>query len=167
MLDRKQCVELYDGAECKGDVALFASTSREAFATARKICAKCPVVALCFTHVNPVQDEFTGTCAGKLYYEGKDVSAVPEALPPPVFRMADVDLLSVEAMIDAKFTEWSGYSSGTLMTVCWLLRRKYTLNRISKLSGMEKTYVSALVNAFDDGASPDFKDFIASQISDA
>lgn len=167
MLDRKQCVELYDGAECKGDVVLFASTSREAFATARKICAKCPVVSLCYTHVNPEQDEFTGTCAGRLYYGGKDVSDSPGELPPPVFRMSDVDLLGVEVMIESKFADWDDHTTGTLMTVCWLLRRRFTLNRISKLSGMEKPYVAALVNAFDDGASPDFKDFIASQISDA
>jgi hypothetical protein len=116
-----------------------------------------------------VQDEFTGTCAGKLYYEGKDVSDTPYALPPPVFRLSDVELLGVEAMIECKFasTEWVGHTTGTLMTICWMLRRKYTLNRISKLSGLEKVYVAALVNAFDDGASPDFKDFIASQISDA
>lgn len=166
MLDRKQCLELYDNAKCDGEVGLFASTSREAFTVARTRCAACPVVALCYEHVNPVEDKFTGTCAGRLFYEGKDVTDAPEALPPPVFRLKDVDLVIVEEFADAAgLQDWEDHSVSTLMTVSWMLRRKLTFNRLAKISGLEKTYVISLVQGFDDGAPADFKEFIAAQIS--
>lgn len=164
-LNRKQCIELYDKAECRGEVGLFASANREAFTIARQICAGCPVTDLCFTHVNPVEDEFTGTCAGRLYYDGVDVTDTPDALPPPVFRIGDVNLAVTSAILDGECDEWHGHSVSTVMSACWGLRRKFTLNRISKLSGLEKAYVAKLVQAFDDGAPSDFRDFIASQSS--
>lgn len=166
-LDRKECLELYDNAACSGEVTLFASTSRDAFQVAQTRCNACPVLSLCFRHVNPVEDGFTGTCAGRLYYEGTDVTETPGALPPPVFRLREVDLMMASALIDGSDNVWEGHSDSTVMTVCWGLRKKYTLNRISKVSGLAKDHVARLVYAFDDGAPTDFKDFIASQISDA
>lgn len=165
LLDRKQCVTLYENAECSGEVALFAATSRDAYAVARKMCAKCPVVSLCYQHVNPEEDSFTGTCAGKLWYEGVDVSDKPETLAPPVFRIVEVDILITSALIDGDCKEWDGHSVSTVMSACWGLRKKHTLNRISKMSGLTKDHVAQLVQAFDDGSPSDFRDFIASQSS--
>lgn len=164
MLDRKQCVELYENAACTGEVALFASTSREAYRVAKRRCTACPVVALCFSHVNPAEDRFTGTCAGRLYYEGSDVTDAPDALPPPVFRLADVDLLVATALLEGSTEVWEDHTESTLMTAFWGLRRKrVTLNRLAKLSGLDRDRVEQLVQAFDDGATPDFKDFTESQ----
>lgn len=164
-LNRKQCVELYERAECSGEVTLFSSTSREAYFMALKSCAKCPVLQLCLEHVNPVEDSFTGTCAGRLYYDGVDVTATPQALPPPVFRLKDVNLALISAVLDGEDDEWADSALSTVMTICWALRkRKYTLNRISKLAGLDKEYTGKMVQAFEDGATPDFRDFIASQL---
>lgn len=164
-LNRKQCVELYERAECSGEVTLFSSTSREAYWIAKKMCTECPVVSLCYTHVNPVEDGFTGTCAGRLYYDGADVTDAPDALPPPVFRLKDVNLALISAVLDGEDDEWADSALSTVMTLCWALRRKkYTLNRISKLADLDKEYTGKLVQAFDDGATPDFRDFIASQL---
>lgn len=175
-LNRKECVTLYEGSRCTGEVALFASTSRDAFEVAGRMCAGCPVADLCLQHVNPVEDGFTGTCAGKLYYDGRDVTDEPNALPPPVFRGTDVDLLGVDDIVSGEndlvkivngALKW--HSESTVMTAFWVLRnnKKWTLNRIAKLYAFEKDLVVTFLYAFDDGASSDFKDFIASQISEA
>lgn len=166
-LDRKQVLHLYDNAKCSGESALFSSASREAFELARTRCAECPVLQLCEQHVMPQAELYTGTCAGKFWYDGEDVTHNPLAKPPPVFRVNDVNLEVATALIDGTCDEWAGHSAGTLMAACWRLRQAYTLNRISKLSGLEKIYVGKLVQAFDDGAPVEFRDFIADQPLDS
>jgi hypothetical protein len=162
-LDRKQCVELYENAACTGETALFSSSDRTAFFVARQRCAECPVVALCYTHVSPVEDGFTGTCAGRLYYDGTDVTDIPDALPPPVFRSSKLDVLILGELMENPLTaEWGGHTDSTVMAAFWGLRRqKFTMNKLAKLSGVPRLSVEKFILCFDDSATQDLKDFLA------
>lgn len=168
-LDRKQCIELYDKAACSGQVILFSSADRNDFLSARETCAECPVAQLCYAHVNPEADGFTGTCAGDLYYDGVNVTGKPEAKPPAVFRSEDANLVEIALMLEGNSEEVavSWYTSSTVMAAFWGLRKRYTANKIAKTYGYAKEDVLKLAQSFDDGATTEFKDFIASQISDA
>lgn len=161
MLTREECTVLYERAECSGEPALFSSSSRDAFAVAKLRCGRCPVIDLCAAHVRP-EEGYTGTCAGRLFYEGVDVTKTPSAVPPPLFRGRDVDMDTVAALV-AGCPVWEGHTESTVMTACWALRRTRTFNRIAKVSGLDKELVVRLVHSFDDGASSVFKDFITSQ----
>lgn len=165
ILNRKETLELYNSAKCAGEWALFSSTNRASFELASTRCAECPVISSCLTHVNPAVDGFTGTCAGRLWYEGVDVTDDPDALPPPVFRESETDVLSVELMLtDANFP-WTGYTDSTLMAACWSLRRTGTLNRVAKRAKLSKERAAKLIQVFEEDSEPELRDFIASMTS--
>lgn len=156
-------MRLYEQANCKGNFALFSSANREAHRIAAMRCAECPVRDLCFDHVNP-EDGFTGTVAGRLYYDGIDVTDDPSALPPPIYREHDVDpdlAVEIDEAFLAEDADWSVYNESTLMAAIWRLRKKgFRAARISRVSGLNKARILQLADHFEEEASPELKDFV-------
>lgn len=163
LTERTDIIRLYEGAACSGDSALFSSPSRTAHDIALKRCTGCPVAQLCYMHVDP-EDGYTGTVAGRLYYNGKDVTADLGALPPPVYANSDVNpelVAEVEVAFVAEDADWSVYNASTLMAAVWLLRKRgYRPARISRVTCMTKERVIEISAVFDEEASPDLKDFL-------
>lgn len=162
-LDSKSVRALYDQAGCRGEASLFSSTSREAYSIASKRCAECPVISLCLPHVRP-EDGFTGTAAGRLFYDGVDVTDDADALPPPVFRAEDVDpdlAAEVKEAFIAEDADWSIYNESTLMAAIWFLRKNgFRTSRISRVSGLTRHRVQQLTSYFEEEAPVDLKDFL-------
>lgn len=163
LLDRKEALRLYDEANCQGNFALFSSASREAYRIAAARCAKCPVKDLCYEHVEP-ETGFTGTCAGRLFYDGIDVTDDPEALPPPVYKEREIDpdlAVEINEAFIAEDADWTVYNESTLMAAIWRLRKHgYRASRISRVSGLSKDRVLQLTDHFEEEATPELKDFI-------
>jgi len=156
---------LYEQARCRGEASLFSSTSREAFTIASTRCGNCPVLDTCYTHVKP-EDGYTGTVAGRLFYDGLDVTDDPSALPPPIFSATDVDpdlAAEVKDAFIAEDADWCIYNESTLMAAMWLLRKNgFRTSRISRVSGLTRFRVQQLASYFEEEAPADLKDFLLS-----
>lgn len=59
------------GACTQEDSYLFDATTLVEAELALEICSGCPVKALCFEVVRPVQSYFDGVCAGEVYVNGR------------------------------------------------------------------------------------------------
>lgn len=162
-LTRQEAMRLYDNANCTGEPDLFSSASRNDFETARERCKYCPVRDLCLEHVNP-EIGFTGTCAGRLWYDGVDVTEIPDALPPPVYRENDVDpdlAVEVNDAFIAEDADWGVYNESTFMAAVWRLRRHgYRAARIARVTEQSKERIVQLTDHFEEEASAELKDFI-------
>jgi hypothetical protein len=159
MLSAHDVNELMNGAKCTGKYKLFDSTSRADSALARAICAGCPVVKLCLEHVDPSNSYYNGTCAGRLWYDGYDVTDIPSALPPPVFVSEDMSPAVVSAALEGSLDELEEASDTTLMTFFWA--SKFTQAKLMRITGLSKHRVMLLVRTFKEDAPPEVKDWAA------
>jgi hypothetical protein len=159
-LTREEIRELNEQAGCAGEYLLFSNPSRASFLAAGQICDGCPVAVLCERHVAPASGYYTGTCAGKLFYEGVDVTELPDALPPPVLFPEDVSGTDVEYMLSEDGTDWSLWSESNQMAACWSGLLSKTVAKVAKKSKLSKSRVTRLSQEFNEAAEPDLKDFI-------
>lgn len=160
-LNREEIRVLNEKARCAGEYKLFSNVGRTSFMAARKACDVCPVQRLCEEHVDPGNNYFTGTCAGKLWYEGVDVTEDPEAEPPPVFVEEEFSSTDVEYMLsDEDDGEWSLWSDSNQMAACWILLKSKTVAKAAKRSKLPKTRVSRLAQEFNEAAPAELKDFL-------
>ena len=76
LTDAATITRLYDNARCGGMSALFDSTDPVDYLTgAEPLCLMCPVRAECLTVVDPANSWYDGTCAGKFYVDGTEVTS--------------------------------------------------------------------------------------------
>lgn len=74
MTDTATTIRLYEHAKCGGMPAIFDSTDPADFLLAESFCLQCPVQAECLEVVNPAESWYDGTCAGRFYVDGEEVT---------------------------------------------------------------------------------------------
>lgn len=154
-------LNLHDDAECIGESALFSATSREAFAVARSRCSKCPVIAACLAFTRP-EEGYTGTCGGRLWYDGIDVTHDLSAMPPPCYREAEVDI-SLAVGLQAPKVPWQAAES-TRMAAAWLYRQSHTVNRVAQRLSVTKPQAAYVVQVFEEESSQALRDALSGML---
>jgi hypothetical protein len=66
---------LYSNALCGGLHELFDSTDPADFLEAEQFCLRCPVRTECAAVVDPGNSWYDGTCSGRFYIDGEDVTS--------------------------------------------------------------------------------------------
>jgi hypothetical protein len=66
---------LYNYAKCGGRYTLFESTDPLDYLEAEGYCLQCPVRAECLEVVAPTTSWYDGTCAGKFYVDGEEITS--------------------------------------------------------------------------------------------